>query len=348
MGEKKILVIDDEKIVRDLLRDTLTERGYEVITVANGEEGYQEAMNNDFNLIIIDFMLPGDDGIKIIEHIKKNEPDAVIILVTGCNIVENIQNAVHAGVFDYLPKPFDIEQLMFSVERALSAQSLAATNKRLLRELSEKNILLEEKVEERTESLRRAYCKLEEVYIGIISSLVSAIEAKDSYTHSHSVNVAKYSVSIAEHMELPNKEVQSINRAAHLHDIGKIGIKDSILNKKEKLTEDEFEEIKKHPITGEEILKPLNFFGHSANLIKQHHERYDGGGYPDGLHGNEILLGARIMAVADTYDAMMSRRPYRKRTFSKQEVIEEIVKNAGIQFDPKVVDAFLNVVDTWD
>lgn len=347
MEQAKILVIDDEDVVRSLLNDTLSEKGYSVVTVGDGEEGYQEAMTNNYDLIIIDFMLPGDDGIKIIEHIKKNEPDAVIILITGCNVVENIQNAVHAGVFDYLPKPFDLDQMHFSVERAIAAHNLLKTNKRLLKELSQKNVDLEEQVQERTGRLKRAYEKLESVYIGIISSLVSAIEAKDSYTHSHSVNVAKFSLSIAKEMELPEQEIQSINRAAHLHDIGKIGIRDEILHKPTKLTDEEFAEIKKHPKTAVDILKPLNFFRHSVNLIKQHHERFDGKGYPDGLEGEDILLGARIMAVADTYDAMISRRPYRKKIFTKQEIVDEIVKNSGSQFDPVVVKSFLNVVDTW-
>ena len=342
--QPKILVIDDEEVIRNLLTDVLGDKGYEVTAVASGEEGYQEAYNKDFDVMIVDLMLPGDDGLKIINFIKKNDPDAVVIVITGCNSMESIQEALRLGAFDYITKPFDIEQISFAVKRAVASKSLVNTNKRLLKELSKQNILLEKKVDERTQKLTIANQHLQEVYIRMIATLISVIEAKDAYTKSHSENVAKYCVAIAKEMALPLEHVDLINKAAQLHDIGKIGTDDSILNKAGKLTPEEFDIIKQHPLKAEEILKPLEFLNAAIELIKQHHERYDGQGYPLGVKGEQIPLGARIMAVADTYDAMISGRPYRKTIFTKEQVIEEIKRNAGTQFDPKVVDAFLQVV----
>ncbi len=342
-GRAKILVIDDEEVIRSLLADVLGDKGYDVTAVATGEEGYQEAYNKDFDVMIIDLMLPGDDGLKIINFIKKNDPDAVIIVITGCNSMESIQEALRLGAFDYITKPFDIEQISFAVNRAVNSKSLVDTNKRLLRGLSEQNVDLEKKVAERTQKLTVANENLKEVYIRMIATLISVIEAKDAYTRSHSENVAKYSVAIAKEMALSDDQIDLINKAAQLHDIGKIGIDDSILNKPGKLTAEEFDIIKEHPMKAQEILKPLDFLNDAIELIRQHHERYDGKGYPSGNKGDQIPIGARIMAVADTYDAMISGRPYRQSLFSKDQVIEEIRQNAGTQFDPKVVEAFLRI-----
>jgi len=345
--KKKILVIDDEEIIRQLVADILKNQEYEIVTAATGEEGFQEALQNDYDLLIVDINLPHEDGLSIVGHIKKNDPDAIIIVITGCDTVHNIHEALHLGVFDYIPKPFDVDQLRFAVGRAISAGSLIKTNKKLMKELSEQNRLLEQKVEERTQRLTVAYEHVQEVYLRIITTLVSVIEAKDPYTKSHSENVAKYSVAIARTMNLSIAQIELINKAAKLHDIGKIGIYDSILNKPGKLTSEEFEEVKQHPTKGEEILKPLDFLDVATALIKQHHERFDGKGYPCGLKEEEILIGARIMAVADAYDAMMSGRPYRKTRFTREQAIEEIRRNSGTQFDPRVVDAFLRAVDSF-
>ncbi|MBU1863623.1 MAG: response regulator [Candidatus Omnitrophica bacterium] len=346
-GPSKVLVIDDEEIIRNFLIDLLVDQGCTVKAVATGEAGYETAMNEDFDLIIIDFMLPGDDGLNIIEHIRRNDPDAIIIVITGYNSIENMRGALRAGAFDYVPKPFDLEQMTFAVRRALASRHHVKTNKRLMKEVSGQNKILEEKVQERTQKLQVAYEDLKNVYLRIITALISAMEAKDSYTAHHSENVAKYSVALAKEMMLPSDEVELIDRAAQLHDIGKIGILDMVLNKPGKLTEEEFDQIKQHPLKAGEILKPLDFLGSAIQLVTHHHERYDGRGYPFGTPGDQIPLGARIIAVADTYDAIMSERPYRVRQFTKEECIEEIRKNIGSQFDPKVVAAFMRIVDNF-
>lgn len=191
----------------------------------------------------------------------------------------------------------------------------------------------------------RIYESLQRVYMHTIKALISAIDARDHYTRSHSEHVTKISVIIAEEMGLSDQEIEVIKNACQLHDLGKIGIHDYILTKPGRLTEEEWEEIKLHSLKGAEILEPLGFLNGVIDLVRQHHERFDGKGYPYGYKEEAIMLGARIMSVADSYDAMISERPYRKRPLSKKEAIEEIKKNSGTQFDPKIVEAFLRVVD---
>jgi putative nucleotidyltransferase with HDIG domain len=178
-----------------------------------------------------------------------------------------------------------------------------------------------------------------------IKVLAQAIDARDHYTHSHSENVAKIAVLIAEEIGLSVKEVELIREACELHDLGKIGIGDDILSKAASLNAQEWEEVKRHPVTGAHILEPLTFLGSAIDLIRQHHEHYDGTGYPEGRRGEDILLGARIINVADSYEAMRSARSYRKVPLTKEEAVNEIKKNSGRQFDPKVVEVFLKIVD---
>lgn len=178
-----------------------------------------------------------------------------------------------------------------------------------------------------------------------IRVLAQAIDARDHYTHSHSENVARYAVAISSQMDLPAKEIELIRQACELHDLGKIGIEDSILLKTSELNALEWEQIKKHPSIGAQILEPLTFLDGVVDFVKQHHEHYDGSGYPEGRKGEDILLGARIIHIADAFEAMTAARSYRKVPLSKTQAVEEIKKNSGTQFDPKIVDVFLKVVD---
>jgi len=187
---------------------------------------------------------------------------------------------------------------------------------------------------------------LKESEIDTIMSLVLSQEAKDRYTHGHSGRVTRYSVEIAKELGLPQEEIEVINKAGKLHDIGKIGIRDEILFYKGRLNKEQYDIIKTHPIKGVDIVEPLKFLKKEKKIIRHHHEHYDGGGYPDGLKAEKIPLGARIMAVADAFDAMKSTRPY-KKPFSKEEIISEFKNNSGTQFDPKIVDIFLKIIDRF-
>ncbi|MBN2119867.1 MAG: HD-GYP domain-containing protein [Candidatus Omnitrophica bacterium] len=206
-------------------------------------------------------------------------------------------------------------------------------------EMMRENDIILQKYEE----LYEKNLTLQQYYVDVINALIRAIDAKDHYTEDHSLKVAVIAESIARELKLSRKKIAAIRKACKLHDLGKIGIKETILLKPSKLTEEEWQEIKKHPILGAEIIKPLTFLSDVAVLIRQDHERWDGQGYPDGLRGEEIDIGARVILVADTYDAMTSGRPYRK-PLKKEQAVEEIKNNSGRQFDPKVVEAFLQII----
>jgi len=186
---------------------------------------------------------------------------------------------------------------------------------------------------------------LRSTYLRTIKALAEAIDARDHYTHSHSENVEKYAIEIAQELNLPAKDIELISEACQLHDLGKIGIQDSILIKPAALTKEEWKIMKSHPQKGAQILQPLTFMHGVIDLIRQHHENYDGTGYPNMLKGNQILLGARIIHLADAYEAMTSARSYRKKPLTKQEAVEEIKRCTGTQFDPKIVEVFMKVLD---
>jgi putative nucleotidyltransferase with HDIG domain len=207
--------------------------------------------------------------------------------------------------------------------------------------------MLARRIEESTRNLTQLYEDLRDTYMRTIKALAQAIDARDHYTHSHSENVNRYANIIASQMNLDTSKIEELTDACQLHDLGKIGIHDYILTKPGELTPEEFEEVKLHALKGAQILEPLTFLEGVIRIVKQHHERYDGKGYPLGLKRDQIDIGARIMAVADAYDAMTSARPYRTQPLTKEEATEEIKKESRKQFDPEVVDVFLEVVDRF-
>jgi putative two-component system response regulator len=343
MSEGNILVIDDEKTMCNLLKDSLSEQGYNVTTTQKARNGLQHVRNSLFDLIITDLKMPKVDGIEIMRRIKESDPDNTVIVITGYPSFETVQEALRLGAYDYITKPFNLEEIFFIVKRAVEFRRLRLANKKLMKELEEENIILEKKVKERTGDLKELYKNMQSAYMATVKALAQAIDAKDHYTHSHSQNVTKYAVAIAKEMGFSQREVHTLREACQLHDLGKIGIHDYILNKSEKLTQEEWEKIRSHSLRGAEILEPLTFLDKAIILIRQHHEKYDGTGYPNGLTGEEIKLGARIIAVADAFDAMISERPYRK-AYSKKYAISKLKETSGTQFDPQIVKSFLEVL----
>ncbi|MDD5044451.1 MAG: response regulator [Candidatus Omnitrophica bacterium] len=347
MVEGNILVIDDEEVICNLIKDALTEKGYSVVFATNAKKGLELAKLNSFDAVFIDLRMPEIDGLAVLMQIKQLNADNVAVMVTGYPSFETVKEAIRWGAFDYITKPFELESLLFTARRAVAFHRLNQENKRLMEQITQENILLEKKVQERTKDLRNLYRRLQTTFVSTVKALAKALDARDHYTHSHSENVAKYAVLIAKEMQLSTKEIDEIKNACELHDLGKIGIHDYILSKPGELTPEEWEEVKLHSLKSAEILQPLDFLDEVIILIREHHERYDGAGYPDGLKGDAIKLGARIMSVADTYDAMTSKRPYREKAFSKEEAVEEIKRKSGSQFDPKVVEAFLRIADKF-
>lgn len=334
-GDKRVLVVDDEQLVSAILARYLSQVGYSCVTADSGAEALGKLREHPYDLALCDVRMPGMDGIELLKSIKEYDEDMAVIMVSAVDNREVAVEAMRAGAYDYVIKPFHFEEVLISVQRALE-------NRRLLLERKVYQRDLERKVEERTRELAEKNEELQRLFISAIESIVLALQAKDEYTEGHSRRVSAHAIAIAREKSLPEKEVENIGLAALLHDIGKVGTKESILNKPGKLTAEEGDHIRSHPLVAASILEPITPLGDIIAYIKHVHEAYDGSGYPEGLAGDRIPLGARIIAVADVFDAMTSLRPYRP-AMEERVVLEHLRREAGKQFDPSVVDAFLKV-----
>jgi putative nucleotidyltransferase with HDIG domain len=342
MPNDRILVVDDEETIREIVCSMLGAAHFQTRQAANGIEALSILESGDeFDLVLSDLMMAEMDGIALLERAKERYPDMPIVMVTTVHDISVALQAIHNGAYDYLPKPFEREQLLNTVRRALE-------NRRLKRENDAYRTNLETLVAARTQQWKTALSKLEESYDITLEALGDALDLKDAETEHHSKRVTAYTIAIARKMGLPKEDIRIIARGAFLHDIGKMAIPDDILTKPGKLTEAEMAIMKEHCYRGYKILSRIPFLGEAAEIVYSHQERYDGLGYPRGLKGEEIPLGARIFAIADTLDAMRSDRPYRKAQ-SIEAVRKEIEAWAGRQFDPQIVKVFLEMPDNiWE
>jgi len=349
-----ILVICDDEAITSYLRERLIiDKGYSVSFESSGQKGLDALRQNGFDVVITKFGTRDMDAEMLISGIKKIEPSSVIVVFLEEHNSMISEDLLRLGVYDYISRPINLDKLFFLIRKGVDLHASALANKKLTEGLKEnstalekQNVLLAKRIEESTKNLTRLYEDLRSTYMRTIKALAQAIDARDHYTHSHSENVAKYSVAIATEMGLSAKDIETLREACELHDLGKIGVEDSILSKPFSLTAQEWEQIKRHPTIGAQILEPLTFLGEVIELVRQHHEHIDGSGYPEGRKGDDILLGARILHLADAYESMRSARSYRKVPLNKEEAILEIKNNSGTQFDPEVVAAFLKIVDT--
>ncbi len=337
-----ILVVDDEPAIRDLLQEGLKDSGYSCTLACSGEEALERLKDRPFSLVLSDIDMPGMDGVRLLEAVKRSDPDIEFVMVTGVVDVETALKAIRMGASDYLTKPFNLEAVRFTIRKALEKRRLVLENREY-----QKN--LEEKVAERTSQLilkhqeiHGLFEKLQSSYETTLEALAAALDTRDTETRGHSVRVSEYTAVIARRMGVREPDLTEIRRGALLHDVGKIGIPDAVLRKPGRLTAEEWAEMKRHPEIGHRILSGIQFLERSLPIVISHQERFDGSGYPHRLVGMEIPLGARIFAVVDTLDAMTSDRPYRK-ALTYQDARNEILRNAGIQFDPVVVETFLAV-----
>lgn len=298
--------------------------------MSNVDEALELMGLQDFQLVLSDIMMPGRNGIELLEEISEGYPDTAVIMVTAVADMATAIRALKTGAYDYVTKPFNMDEVEISIQRAFEKRRLLIANR-------EYRDHLEQKVAEQTESIRQAF-------MGAVASLVEALEAKDAYTKGHSSRVTEIAVILAGESGMSDSEVEKIKLAGTVHDLGKIGVPDSILNKPGKLTDEEFSEIKKHCATGERILKAVILDSEVLAIVRHHHERFGGGGYLDAISGEEIPLGSRILAVADAYDAMTSDRPYRD-ALPVARAISELKEYRGSQFDPGIVGLFLKVHD---
>ena len=304
----------------------LVNAGYRCVEAGDAEQAMDKLNTEPVSLVFLDVKMPGKSGIELLPEIKTRFPDTAVVMATAVADVSTAIACMQHGAYDYITKPFDLEDMVHSARRALEKRRLEIENR-------EYQVHLQDKVAEQAGRIRASF-------FNAIRALNNALEARDKYTSGHSQRVTDLAAAITRRMGLSPEAIDTIVLAGMVHDIGKIGISEAILNKPAALTDVEFREIKKHPEIGERILSPVAADEEILKFVRNHHEHFDGSGYPDGLAGEKIPLGARILAVADAFEAMISERPYRK-ALSPDAAFAEIERCKGTQFDPKIAEIMI-------
>lgn len=331
----RILVVDDEAHVRSMIAATLERQGYQVVSASGGREAIEALDRESYELILTDIVMQDGNGLALLERIHDENPGLPVIMVTAIHDISVAIDSMRRGAYDYVLKPFEREHLVATVQRAIE-------HRQALQESRTYQQNLEQVVRARTEMLRQAMEDLEHSYDVTLEALGDALDLKDSETEGHSKRVTAYTIALARAMGISPAEIKVIARGAFLHDIGKMAIPDEILRKPGKLTPEEQELMREHCARGYQMLRKIPFLAEAAEIVFTHQEHYDGSGYPSGLKGSAIPVGARIFAVADTLDAITSDRPYRvARSFDAAR--EEIIRCSGTQFDPAVVEIYLKI-----
>lgn len=334
---RRVLLVDDEESIRTALAKFFRARGYDVVTAEDGNQALEALRSHDrFTLMLCDVRMPGLSGVELVPLALDIDGDLAVMMLTAVNDASTATEALASGAMDYLIKPIELKDLEKAIERVLHRRALILEQRNVER-------LIREEVATRTDELMAERRAVQEMSVAVIDVLINAQEAKDVYLRGHSQRVADLAASIASAMSLDDELVEDIRLAGRVHDVGKIGIHESVLNKPGALTPDEFEHVKDSVRLSVEILTPLKHLARIIPYIQDHQERWDGSGYPRGLAGQEIAIGGRILHLADAYDAMTSRRAFREPR-SQQEAIEVLSAQAGKQFDPDVFLAFKSVV----
>ncbi|MDH5525250.1 MAG: response regulator [Desulfobulbaceae bacterium] len=344
MNQSKILIADDDTLVREAVLKILNMFGHEVVSCASGEEAVA-SVNNEFDLIVLDINMPGMDGFETLKAINEKKYDIPVIFLTGAGSMEYAVKAINLGAYDFIPKPIEdldifnikikraIEKRMYVLQEKAYKENLETEVRKKTKELAEKNILLEEYSH-----------NLEVSALNTMLTLQTALEEKDMYTAGHTTRVTQYAISIGRALNLSDEKMVVLERACKVHDIGKLVIDVSFIRKPGPLSAEEWTLMKKHPEIGANIIKPLAFMEQECLIVRHHHERMDGKGYPDGLPGEQLDILTKIITVADSYDAMTSKRSY-KENMDQQTAIAELERCAGSQFDPEVVKVFAEMVN---
>jgi putative nucleotidyltransferase with HDIG domain len=334
--QRRLLVVDDEDAIRMALSRFLRSQGYEVHTAESGNAALELLTHQRFSAMLCDVRMPGLSGLETIPRALAADPELAVMMLTAVNDAPTATEALSGGAMDYLMKPVELSDLRQAVERMLHRRDLAIERRRVEQ-------LIREEVALRTEELEREKQALRALTVSIAETLINAMEAKDVYLRGHSARVAEIAASMAELLGLDEDTVEHVRLAGRLHDVGKIGIRESILNKPDKLTVDEFAHVKDHVRIGMEILAPLRHLGVVLQYVHDHHEHWNGSGYPRGLKGEQISLGGRILAAADAFDALTSKRAYRE-PMSTAEVIAYLGAHVGTLLDPEVYAVLRRVI----
>lgn len=336
----RILIVDDEDNVRSVLLRHLEEQGSECVASPSALDALDIMKQQQFSLVISDVMMPGMSGMEFLRQAKMHNPETAFIMITGLMDINTAVDSLRIGACDFITKPFELPAIRRAVDRALERRRLVIENRYHREEL-------ERKIRDRTFELHEALRNVEESYQITLEALVTALDAREHETQAHSQRVREYTLTLAKTLGLKHDDLIQTGRGALLHDVGKIGVRDSILLKPDKLNEEEWVEMRKHPQIGYNILQSIEFLSPAAEIVLCHQERWDGNGYPNKLAGLDIPLGARIFAVVDTLDAITSNRPYRK-AMPFEVAWNEIRACSGTQFDPQIIEAFLSIsLESW-
>jgi putative two-component system response regulator len=327
-GSANCLIVDDEPSVRRSLARMLAAQGFTCLEAGTGKEGLEVLdQTGEIPLIISDMRMPELDGMGFLEAVRERFPDSSVIMLSGISETTTAVDCLHLGAADFLLKPISLGELQARVTRALEKRALVLQNRFYQQHL-------ERQVQEQAQ-------RIQELFLQGVQMLARALEAKDAYTRGHSIRVSRYAVATADRLGFVGVGLDGIRLGGELHDIGKIGTREAVLHKPGSLTAEEFRQIAEHPALGERMLSPLAHESPDVlRIVRSHHERLDGAGFPDGLRGENIPIEARIVAVADAFDAMTTRRPYRESR-PPEEAMWELRRVAGTQLDPEAVEAFV-------
>jgi len=335
-GVVTVLVVDDEEPIRNALRKFLKQQQFEVYTAGSADEALQQLRLHKIALMLSDIRMPGTSGVDLVPHALEIEPDLAILMLTAVNDATSAALCMQRGAMDYLTKPIELVDLGRAVQRAVKRREMQLESRHL-------NQWLKEEVTTRTAELHRQQHRLERISTATLEALVNALEAKDPYLRGHSARVADLSANVATEMGLNEEDVERVRMAGRLHDLGKIGTRDAVVSKEGPLTPEEFEHVKQHVIIGAQILAPLVHLGEVVSMVRSHHERFDGTGYPDGLRGEDIPIGGRIIAAAEVYDALTQSRPYQEM-MTPEQAVERMTDFSGTVLDTQVYEALVRIV----
>jgi putative nucleotidyltransferase with HDIG domain len=335
-GVVTLLVVDDEEAIRRSMRKYLTHQGYEVAVAASGEEALTILGRQKIAALLLDVNLPGINGVDLVPRVLELEPDAAILMLTAVNDATSAALCLQRGALDYLLKPVDLTHLSRAVQNALRQRQARLEGR-------DSGAWTGGEITTRTTQRRQEQANQERISVATLDALVNALEAKDPYLRGHSARVADLSASIAAQLDCDDALVEAVRTAGRLHDIGKIGIREEVLNKQGPLTDQEYEHVKQHVLVGSQILAPLVHLKDVITYVRSHHERWDGFGYPDRLMGEQIPLGGRIIAAVEIYDALTTSRPYQEKMPPEIAVVRMADLVATV-LDPTVYRALEAVV----